>query len=259
MTTAEDVIAQAERWVGFVEGPRNNETPFGKWYGLDLQPYCAMAVSYWSAVAGLFIPASTRKGYAYTPSGANWFKAKGRWGTQPKKGAHVFFNFNGTRIHHMGLVTSDSGIFPIDTIEANTSRGSAGSQRDGGGVWRRRRAVGIVGYGYPDYDQEDDDVTVDELNKALEPIVARLGKIESAVFDGSDVTVVERSRQNLRLERGAAAAEVIRRAEFFGVDLETSEETLFQRADRIAGEIENGRSWDSINRSLEHIALQQNK
>jgi hypothetical protein len=160
MTTAEDVIAKAGEWVGFVEGPRNNETPFGKWYGLDFQPYCAMALSKWSYDAGLPIPASIAKGYAYTPSGANWFKQQKRWGTSPRKGAHVFFQFSGPRIHHVGIVTAVGAGF-IDTIEANTSRGSAGSQRDGGGVWRRRRTSGIVGYGYPNYSQG----TIDTIPK----------------------------------------------------------------------------------------------
>lgn len=150
MTTAADVIAQAAKWVGFVEAPVNR-TPFGRWYGMDGQPYCAMALSYWTYHAGLPVPASTSKGYAYTPSGANWFKARGRWGTTPRVGAHVFFRFSGDRIHHVGLVTGVNADGSIDTIEANTSAGSAGSQRDGGGVWRRRRAAGIVGYGYPDY------------------------------------------------------------------------------------------------------------
>ncbi len=182
MTTPEEVIAKAEEWVGFVEGPRNNETPFGKWYGLDLQPYCAMALSKWSHDAGLPTPASTAKGYAFTPSGAAWFKRIGRWGTEPKKGAHVFFKFTGDRIHHVGLVTSDNGQFPIDTIEANTSRGSGGSQRDGGGVWRRRRAVGIVGYGYPEYKYEEDD-----LSAASDEIISKLNRMEDrlAVVEGT--------------------------------------------------------------------------
>lgn len=181
MPSAEDVIAQAERWVGFVEGPGNNETPFGKWYGLNFQPYCAMALSKWSFDAGLPIPASTPKGYAYTPSGANWFKQQGRWGTKPRVGAHVFFNFNGTRIHHVGIVTRVNSDGTIDTVEANTSRGSAGSQRDGGGVWRRRRGTGIVGYGYPDY-KDSKEVTEDEEEDMFPPIPIHIAPGESKSF-----------------------------------------------------------------------------
>ncbi len=170
-TGAQDVIRQAKRWVGFIEGPRANETPFGKWYGLDLQPYCAMALSMWSSDAGLPIPASTSKGYAYTPSGAAWFKGQGRWGTRPRVGAHVFFRFSGDRIHHVGLVTGVNPGGSIDTIEANTSRGAVGSQRDGGGVWRRRRSTGIVGYGYPPYHHDDDVAGVDQGNERRPDVV----------------------------------------------------------------------------------------
>jgi hypothetical protein len=177
VTTVQDVIERAEGWVGFVEGPRDNETPFGAWYGLQFQPYCAMALSMWSFEAGLAIPASTNRGYAYTPSGAAWFRGQGRWGSEPRRGAHVFFRFSGARIHHVGLVTSEDGEFPISTIEANTSRGSAGSQRDGGGVWRRRRASGIVGYGYPAYTRGAE---VPEEEEMIVPIHIAPG--ESKVF-----------------------------------------------------------------------------
>lgn len=171
MTTPADVIARAERWLGFVETPVNR-TPFGAWFGMQGQPYCAMALSMWNYEAGLPIPASTPKGYAYTPSGANWFQARNWWGTTPRKGAHVFFRFSGPRIHHVGLVTSDDGVFPIQTIEANTSRGSAGSQRDGGGVWRRSRAAGIVGYGYPNYDEEDTmNAEQEQVLRAIDDVV----------------------------------------------------------------------------------------
>jgi hypothetical protein len=149
MTRPADVIDRATGDVGFVEGP-NNANPYGEWYGLRNQPYCAMALSRWMFDCGLATPASTAKGYAFTPSGALWFQQRGRWGTVPRVGAHVFFRFSGQRIHHVGLVTGVHG-GSIDTIEANTSQGAKGSQRDGGGVWRRRRAAGIVGYGYPDY------------------------------------------------------------------------------------------------------------
>ncbi|MDQ3569036.1 MAG: peptidoglycan-binding protein [Actinomycetota bacterium] len=147
MATVHQVIDRAGRDVGFLEGP-NNDNPWGRWYGVPNQPYCAAWLSFVFFECGAPQPASSSKGYAFTPAGAAWFKKQGRWGHTPQPGAHVFFKFSGPRIHHVGLVV---GVGPgfIDTIEGNTSRGSAGSQRDGGGVWRRRRSAGIVGYGYP--------------------------------------------------------------------------------------------------------------
>jgi hypothetical protein len=38
------VIELCKASVGYVEG-KNNDTTFGKWYGLNNQPWCAMAVS----------------------------------------------------------------------------------------------------------------------------------------------------------------------------------------------------------------------
>lgn len=147
MAHVQQIIDRAGQDVGFCEGP-NNDNPFGRWYGVPNQPYCAAWLSFVFFECGAPQPASCSKGYAYTPAGAAWFQKQGRWGQAPQPGAHVFFRFGGPRIHHVGLVV---GVGPgcIDTVEANTSQGAAGSQRDGGGVWRRRRAAGIVGYGYP--------------------------------------------------------------------------------------------------------------
>lgn len=152
MVRAIDVIAVAEGQVGVVERP-TNRTPYGAWYGLDSQPWCAMFLSWCHGRIGALdlIDFSTSKGYAYTPTGAAGFQREGRWGSQPQVGAHVFFRFSGPRIHHVGLVVGHGAGY-LETIEGNTSRGTAGSQRDGGGVWRRRRSSGIVGYGYPAYD-----------------------------------------------------------------------------------------------------------
>lgn len=155
MASAADVVAVANREVGVVERP-TNRTKYGAWYGLDGQPWCAMFVSWCfdQAGAGKLVAASSAKGFAYCPAGAEWYQKQGAWGTAPRVGAVVFFQFPGgpKRVHHVGLVTGINPDGSVDTIEGNTSRGSGGSQRDGGGTWRRRRKAGVVGYGYPAYD-----------------------------------------------------------------------------------------------------------
>lgn len=144
--------------VGFIEsggahGNDGNITPYGKWYGLDGNPYCGMGVSWAFFHGGLALPASTSKGFAYTPSGAAWFKKNNKWSTKPKVGYVPFYQF-GSRIDHVGFCTAVNKDGSIQTIEFNTSSGSSGSQVNGGGCYRRTRKSNIVGYGIPDYTPE---------------------------------------------------------------------------------------------------------
>lgn len=145
--TAARVIQVARSQLGYREG-RNNDTKYGRWYGANHQPWCAMFVSWIAAATGAtaIIPK-----HDYTPSGAKWFKDRGRWGTRPRIGAIVYFNFPGDgvdRISHVGIVEKVNADGSIITIEGNTN--DSGS-REGNGVYRKQRKVGIVGYGYPAY------------------------------------------------------------------------------------------------------------
>lgn len=154
MSTVSKVLAGARKHIGFVETPENR-TEFGKWYGADGNPWCAMFVSKVFHDAGLALPASTRKGFAYTPSGARWFRDQGRWSDHPHVGDVVFFRMPGTakkRINHVGIVEQVHPDGSITTIEGNTTApGAGGSQRNGGAVARKRRKKHIAGYGRPRY------------------------------------------------------------------------------------------------------------
>lgn len=153
MTTAASVLNVARSQVGYVEGP-NNHTKYGVAYGLDHAPWCAMFV-WWVArqASGgdkLIAP------IAYTPALAQWFREQGdaRWGIKPRIGAIALFDFPDSvhRIQHVGIVEKVLPNGYIQTIEGNTSSGTAGSQSDGGGVYRRiRRTSLVVMYGYPAY------------------------------------------------------------------------------------------------------------
>ena len=150
MTTVGAVLAAARRDIGYREGP-GNDTKFGTWYGMNKVAWCAIWVNYvfGQALALPLVPKT-----AYTPTMAQWFRDRGRFGGAPRPGAVVFFDFPGdgvNRISHVGIVEAVNRDGSIVTIEGNTTAGVGGSQRDGGGVWRRTRKVGIVGYGYPDY------------------------------------------------------------------------------------------------------------
>lgn len=133
--------------LGYSEGP-NNTTKFGAWYGLNNQPWCAMFVSWcaWRAEVRPIVPR-----HAYTPAGANWYKARGRWGSEPRVGAIAYYDLAGLgRISHVGVVERVLEGGAWYSLEGNTN--AAGS-RTGGSVRRQTRTrVGrLGGFGYPDY------------------------------------------------------------------------------------------------------------
>lgn len=145
--TAAAMIAVASSQVGYREGA-NNDTTYGRAYGMNNVAWCAIFISWSASKAGC---ESCIPKHAYTPSGAQWFKARDQWGSKPKVGAIVYFDTAGMgRISHVGVVTAvhDDGSF--DTVEGNTNDNGS---RIGNGVYRlRRRNVGTRGgFGYPKY------------------------------------------------------------------------------------------------------------
>jgi CHAP domain len=134
--TAADVLATARSQLGTVERPPgSNRTPYGAAYGRDGEAWCAKFV-WWvfrQSRGSALIPKT-----AFTPTLAQWFRDHGQWGTKPRPGALVFFDFPNDglrRISHVALVEAVHPDGTIQTIEGNTSRGVRGSQRDGDGDW----------------------------------------------------------------------------------------------------------------------------
>jgi peptidoglycan hydrolase-like protein with peptidoglycan-binding domain len=145
------ILARARSQLGIHEKPfGSNRTPYSQWYGL-IGPWCAMFVSWCFFNEGLPLPASTAKGFAYTPVGAAWFRRQSRWTRRPQVGAVIFFDFPGDgvdRISHVGIVERVNADGSPICLEGNTN---APGGRTGGQVLRHRRSVGIVGYGLPNY------------------------------------------------------------------------------------------------------------
>lgn len=150
--TAAAIIDIARREIGTVEKPvGSNRQKYGDAYGMPGVAWCNQFTWWCFREAGL--SALTPKS-AYTPATFDWYKRKGLTGTAPRPGALVFFDFPGDgvdRISHIGIVEAVNRDGTVTTIEGNTSSGVAGSQRNGGGVYRRIRRGGIVGYAYPEY------------------------------------------------------------------------------------------------------------
>lgn len=148
------MLAEAQKWVDakYRESP-GNHTPFGEWYGDNGEPWCDQFVSYCGDKSGN--GAAVGK-FQYCPSHVNWFKAQRQWGSTPKVGAIVFYDWDGDGLaDHVGIVKSFTDT-DIRTLEGNTSSGDAGSQGNGDGAYERVRPRyrNIIGYGYPAYSEE---------------------------------------------------------------------------------------------------------
>lgn len=113
----------------------------GAYYGESGVPFCAMFAS-WCLTdddGNSVIPGGD---FAYVPYGINAARAAGQL-VDPSNAAPgdlICFDWDGDGLaDHVGLVEANYGSW-VQTIEGNTSSGAAGSQSNGGGVWRRTRS-----------------------------------------------------------------------------------------------------------------------
>jgi CHAP domain/Putative peptidoglycan binding domain len=144
VATALDIVTTAQQQVGFVEGP-NNQNPYGDWYGIPNEPYCAMGISWVFAQHDLshLVAAQTSKGFAYCPAGLAWFQAKGavvgKYDAKP--GDLVFFSWSGNgQADHVEIVVAASRD-GITTVGFNTGpENSVTHQNNGDGCYLRHRA-----------------------------------------------------------------------------------------------------------------------
>lgn len=143
-------IADIAKWkLGYKEVGSNNDNDFGKWYGLNNQPWCAMFVSWVYAQAGLspLVSAQTKKGFASCDAGLKYFVKQNKIVPvgQAKAGDIVFFQFDkDAEPDHVGIVTDNDGKKYLWTVEGNTSGDNKGSQSNGDGVFAKRRPYSLV-------------------------------------------------------------------------------------------------------------------
>lgn len=150
MATVERVLAFARAELGRAESPAgSNRTPYGKWFGLDGNPWCMMFVMWVFSQAGMPLPYKT----ASCSGLLNWYRKNRPESVKkaPAPGDIVIYNFG-----HTGIVET-VGRGSITAIEGNTSPGAAGSQDNGGMVCRRTRQTHLAtAYIRPDYDKKED-------------------------------------------------------------------------------------------------------
>lgn len=119
-------IAKYELALAFQEDNDNNITPYGQWYGMNSEPWCAMFVSWCAHYAGVLNTKVPR--FAYCPSGVNWYADRGKFfrttsNYKVRIGDTVFFwSTTDNAVGHTGIVI-DATPNTITTIEGNASNG----------------------------------------------------------------------------------------------------------------------------------------
>lgn len=164
---AENIVAVAAGEIGYTEYPAgSNRTRYGAWYGLDGEPWCMMFVQWCFDRAGARLPYKTASCSALL----NWYRARrpDRVFQDPRPGDIVIYRFG-----HTGIVERvEAGT--VTVIEGNTSPGEAGSQDNGGGVYRRTRKRSLAeAYIRPlDAAEQEENMTGKEIYDALQDYLA---------------------------------------------------------------------------------------
>jgi hypothetical protein len=155
MGTAAGMLDLARQQVGYVEGPRNNQTKYGAWSGYNFQPWCGSFVNWCLHFSGT----GGEPSVVWTPGGAQSYQRLGRAiprNGEVRPGDVVFFDWGGSllasNVDHVGIVEAPLPDGRIQTIEGNTSPSDFGSQSNGGGCYRRIRSRGTIAmFGRPLY------------------------------------------------------------------------------------------------------------
>ena len=159
-TAVGDVLTIAAGELGTTESPAgSNRTKYGKWMGLDGQSWCMSFVQWCFDQAGRPLPYRT----ASCGELLRWYQryAPERIVTAPKARDVIIYTFG-----HTGIVEG-AKTGTVTAIEGNTSPGEAGSQDNGGGVFRRTRRRALVKAfirPYDNYEEDDEVVTYKTLN-----------------------------------------------------------------------------------------------
>jgi hypothetical protein len=183
--TAARIIEVAKAELGTIEGPKDNETKYGKWTGMNFQPWCQSFVSWCAFTSGLDSKKYPKS--AATIVASDWFKKNNRWADarndDPTPGDWIYFDFPDdgvNRISHVGICVKNNKNGTIQVIEGNTSGTAKGDQRNGGMCVEKTRAYvkdnklkllnAVVGWGRPVY-----------VGEESLPLLSKIGSSDSPV------------------------------------------------------------------------------
>lgn len=125
-------LAEAVTHVGFREGPGEDNTRFGTWYGWNRVAWCNIFLSYcFVEAAGSVLCASLGgnrrptvipgKGCAQVQTTTAWLRTEDLWRGKifPQPGDIAVYNLRGGRQNHIGIVEQDLGNGRFVAIEGN--------------------------------------------------------------------------------------------------------------------------------------------
>ena len=143
--TLATMLEVALKEVGYVEGPKDNETKYGAYTKHNFQPWCGSFLMCCAHKAGVSMPSVVS-----VIDGMASFKELDRLREHPRVGDLAFFNFtHGTIPQHIGLVVEVNSTSAITCVEGNTS---SKNQSNGGQVEKKPRPpVFVLAYGRPSY------------------------------------------------------------------------------------------------------------
>lgn len=213
-------VAKHEWSWAFQEDNSNNITPYGQWYGMQGQAWCAMFVSWCAEQAGILGTKVPR--YAYCPSGVEWYRSRGKFysrsgGYVPRVGDTVFFwGASAGRVSHTGIVIQVTSS-QIQTVEGNTGDGVGMHYYD-------RTDTYIHGYGCndgPESSEEDGKPTQEQIDLAMSRKWRQL--LDTT---GNNLAALNLSKENFNVE-----LEVVN-TPYYRVTTEFSNSTaIFEEAD----------------------------
>lgn len=153
--------------LGTTESPAgSNRTKYGRWMGLDGQPWCMSFVQWCFHQAGTPLPCKTGSCSVLL----DWFRKhrpEAVFVSDPQPEDIAIFTFGHTGIVEKALPGA------VMCIEGNTSPGQSGSQDNGGGVYRRQRNLALVRAFIRPYPKEEDIMTGKEIYDALNDYLSK--------------------------------------------------------------------------------------
>lgn len=140
MSSANKVLQVAQSQIGYKESPKNsNKTKYGKAYGINSQPWCAIFVWWVFTQANCPELFFGGKKSAYCPTIADYYIAKKQTVSKGsgKPGDIVLFDWNHSGASdHIGIIEKKNSDGSYTCIEGNTS---LNNNSNGGQVMRRKR------------------------------------------------------------------------------------------------------------------------